>query len=72
MNRREFLNVFMGAVATVAIGLKLSQAIPWIIESIQEVSGSNEFYAVVPEGLAAEAGVKTGDRVEGCFVVVVP
>ena len=70
-SRREVLRAFVGAVATVAIGLKLSQSMPQIIESIQQVLGSDEWYAVVPEGLAAEAGVKTGDRVEGCFVVVV-
>ena len=64
MNRRDFSIT----AATLPLALQFPDS---IIESVCEVSGSNEFYAVIPQHLADRANLKTGDRIEGCFVVII-
>ncbi len=45
MKRREFFNVFMGAVATVAIGLKVAEGVP----KVQKIE-IQEWTYVAPNG----------------------
>ncbi len=64
MNRRDF---FAAGVALPVVGSKPEQ----VIDSVYRVSGSDDLYALVLARDARRAGLKTGDRRAGCFVVVV-